>query len=131
MTHDRSNQPSDELIAKLVAKWMNWSRGCVPVKPGLAREKVVSFMEGSGDPRDECLGAIADPRTDTDAALELLRWVEMNAPLRCEIDEVYADGTWWKYQHADGTSDSIVIPISGQPFRTSVCWLAVDVLGVE
>ena len=128
-------RPTDEITAKVVAKWFQetnpptndpsidyynrfWIEG----------GKVLASTRDNPDCRDYYTD---DPRDDTDVALELLRWVELNAPWRCGVDETYEDGTWWKYQNPQGDSLSKTIPISGQPFRYAVVVLAAECLGVE
>jgi len=123
-------RPTDEITGKVVAKWMGWERGCVPIKPGLAREKIVSFMEGDGNLQGETLGAVGDPRTDPDAALELLGWLKKQGH-----DISYEPGGFryrsgrWRCPFGSHEDDQ-AIPISGEAFRYAVVNLAADVLGV-
>ena len=65
-----------------------------------------------------------DPRVCTDAALELLHHLVNLSPygrLDCVL------GGW---DLADENDTRAFLPLSSEPFRTGVAWLAVDVLGV-
>ena len=130
---DPTDRPSDAVTGKVVARWMSWSRGCVPVKPGLAREKIVAFMEGTGDPNDECLGSVGDPRSDTDTVLELLHAIGVS------IDPGMSENHWWTPTNrvprgslTESKWRSLeYLPISGEPFRYGVVHLAARMWGIE
>lgn len=63
----------------------------------------------------------ADPRSDTDAALELLHHAML------KLGGVAF--TWCLGGFVIRAFDEhVIIPLSGQPMRTAVCWLAVDVM---
>jgi hypothetical protein len=119
---DRTKPPSDKLMGKVVAKWAGHDES-THFDNGMFYYEPHKYLE--------CVEFICkDPRSDTDAALELL----------CEICERQwwiiesTEDRGWEILPVDFDSNDQVkaaIPISGQPFRTAVCWLAVDVMGVE
>jgi hypothetical protein len=113
---DRSSPPSDELMAKVVAEWKGWDDS-VPVGRGLWND---SHMLVQGKP--PYANATHDPRIVTDAALELLHHCLTQGPNAGSLNSNRRGG--WQASYAEH------IPVSDQPFRTAVCWLAVDVLGV-
>ena len=118
MTHDRTNPPPDEIMGKVVAKWKGWDDS-IPVGKGLWND---SHMLVQGKPPYD--NATEDPRDDPNAALELLHWL---------VNRTQGIGFWWKPKSwvFDLPTGNIDVPISGQPMRTAVCWLAAEVLGVE
>jgi len=128
MTHDRTRPPSDEIMARVVGEWKGWKRP-KRVTDLFSGDMLDRWLDSfSGDPYIDC------PRADTDAALELLGWLEMTDRASFQSD-VYeseiaeeAQGPCWEVTSYMGVS---MIPLSGQPFRTAICWLAVDVMGVN
>lgn len=118
---DRTTPPSDAAMGKVVEKWKGWDflSGDDP--------NIVRFEYGRYTYRTPggfmIADTVADPRTDPDAALELLHWLvieEVHGPIYPQMSGGYYVGT-----------SHDIRSTSGQPFRTAVCWLAVDVLGVE
>ena len=150
MTTDRTKMPPDELMGKVVAKWKGWDltehkdehgiirKGNMYVVAGDDEDDVPSIIcmrawpaypDGWGDDVHE---SQSDPRTDTDAALELLHHIEV--PLDPNMSEKH----WWTPKNLTTTEVSEseyrareYIPVSGEPFRRAVCWLAVDVMEVS
>jgi len=112
-------------MAKVVAKWKGWESCKGP------------FWNGNHNAfqcQQEPYTIVPDPRESTDAALDLLHWVADYIIDAVEdglgvVQLQRENGVWhvWNYWSGNEYGD---IPISGQPFRTAVCWLAVDVLGV-
>jgi len=49
------------------------------------------------------------------------------------VNRTQGIGFWWKPKSwvFDLPTGNIDVPISGQPMRTAVCWLAAEVLGVS
>lgn len=120
---DRTTPPSDAAMGKVVAEWMGWDDFIGSENGGL-------FGHDPKEPYETAW--VADPRTNTDAALELLGWL-MDEMERLDGNSRYLikrDAEWQLHEHSPIYMDHI-IPISGEPFRTAICWLAVDVLGVE
>lgn len=104
--------PSDAVMCKVIAKQFN---------------EQVNFLVFSGDefqvfPEPGVAGEVyADPRTDTDAALELLCWICFNGEGSFAATAVIAFFSEWL--NGEYTS--------GQPLRTAACNLAAKVLGVD
>jgi hypothetical protein len=119
---DRTNPPSDEVMAKVVAKW----RG-VDV-PFVVTISTVGKGIKALVPMGREVVEIVDPRFDTDAALELLWFLDGISAFEILAD-IRNKQTGWCIRNWDDMP--MFIPISGQPFRTAVCWLVVDVMGVE
>ena len=109
--------PTDEVMCKIVAKQYRWVR--------------CSMNSDANNPvivkREPCDGikVVSDPRTDPDAADELLHWVVQNHAM-CVLKS--PDG--WNLCDLVG-GFIVLIPISGEPKRTAICNLAASVLGVE
>jgi hypothetical protein len=115
MDNDRSSPPSDEIMGKVVAKTHKWESCKGP------------FWNGNHNAfqcQQEPYAIVPDPRESTDAALELLHWMEYRYHHLALNREWVREGYLIRFQYPR------LIPISGQPFRTAVCWLAADVLGV-
>ena len=126
---DRTQPPSNELMCKVVAKWKGWEFDQIEhtTPNGIHR-----FWD------NETNEFQSDPRTDTDAALELRTDIMDTLDRKNQSDDFYIEegGHGWSVVRYDGDGDPRdythdYFPISGEPFRTAVCWLAVDVLGVE
>lgn len=121
LTHDRTKPPSDEIMARVVAEWRGWKHGL----------DTIDFRHGKVFRGNGCSHYVPvdDPRTDTDAALELFHSVarqEVENEWGGQMPIVLLPDRWRIW--VDGNRK--YLPLSGEPFRTSVCWLAVDVLGV-
>lgn len=130
MTTDRTQPPSDELMGKVVAKWKGWRHGS-KYHPDGPRG---SFFTNIVGPEHIAHPLVVDPRTDTNAALDLLGYL-MGYHKACDEPIISFDTEWQIHDFAccDGVLGHPVreIPTSGEPFCIAVCWLAVDVLGVE
>lgn len=113
---DRTQPPSDELMCKVVTKWKGWDGTYFASSP----QQFVADPMPAFHPI-----LVNDPRTNTDAANDLLGWLydEHGTLTRSE-------GRQWHW-YAWGSDVKATFPNSGQPFRTAVCWIAVDALGVE
>ena len=135
MTHDRTNPPPDEIMGKVVAKWKGWDdihllndEDCDgnywDVDRVYGPYSCPLFHQYKKDAAHDLTGFVFDPRTDTNAALELLHWL---------VNRTQGIGFWWKPKSwvFDLPTGNIDVPISGQPMRTAVCWLAAEVLGVS
>lgn len=120
---EQQQRPSDEVTAGVVAK-----------QHSLAGDDPLTYGSGLFH-YDYYNDVYADPRNDTDAALELL-WSVMDSEQMSHIGgecmQPFLQGKWslgsdvyreWKQY--------TTIPASGQPFRYAVVHLAAKVLGVE
>jgi len=132
-----SERPRDEITGKVVAK--QYGRDHVTHSggvfclfndedvgkhyPATATSKETYFLKNSGLYIDK------DPRDDTDAALELLWFLDDISTFEI-IADVRGDQTGWSVRKWDGIPMPF-IPISGQPFRYAVVALAAKVLGVD
>jgi hypothetical protein len=142
MDNERSNPPSDEIMGKVVAKWKGWDfihllnhEDCdgkywdddIVYGP----YSCPLFHQYKKDAAHDLTGFVFDPRVDTDAALELLGWLcdEMERQDGNSRYIIKRDNEWQVHEHSPIYCDHIV-PLSGEPFRRTVCWLAADVLGV-
>lgn len=145
MKHDRTKMPPDELMCKVVAKWKGWDfihllnhEDCdgkywdddIVYGP----YSCPLFHQYKKDAAHDLTGFVFDPRTDTDAALELFHSLvqEVDCGYWCSsrawVFELNGERNEDGYPYGCRVYD---IPISGEPFRRGVCWLACDVLGVD
>lgn len=136
-TTDRTKMPTDELMGKVVAKWKGVDVPFMVTTSTVGKGITALVPIGRADVE------VVDPRFDTNAALELLHWLANEHGLDIENDQVdFHDTTpCWavkkgKHDPYGGTNEEPwewrkTIPISGEPFRTAVCWLAVQVLGLD
>jgi hypothetical protein len=110
-----NERPTDELAAKVVAKW----RG-VAIEPDEHTARWLRWTAGR------------DPRDHTDAALELMGWLHSYQSVHASTVD-WGKGAKWQVEDLSHERDQNVqdIPISGQPFRYAVVALAAKVLGVE
>ncbi|MHA7813270.1 MAG: hypothetical protein ACX94C_07770 [Phycisphaerales bacterium] len=132
MTIDRTQPPSDEIMGKVVAKWKGWDDAFYEENDYPDQDAFVQDPEWYLN--EEYKGTYPgqpDPRECTDAVLELLHHIGI------PLDPNMADRHWWTPVNLTTTEvgeaeyrSREYIPISGQPFRTAVCWLAAEVLGV-
>lgn len=128
MKHDRTKMPPDELMCKVVAKWKGWGEAFYEENDYPDPDAFVQDPEWYLN--EEYKGTYPgqpDPRSDTDAALELLHWLVNQSPYG-RLDCVIAG---WHLSMADENDTREHIPTSGEPFCCAVCWLARDVLGVD
>jgi hypothetical protein len=108
-------------MCKVVAKWKGWESAVLHDEVGHFGIVYPLFYRVAyrHQPSQSC----RDPRTDTDAALELLHHLDMVLG----VDRVPTPTGYRVYRWRE----KIDIPTSGEPFRRAVCWLACDVLGVD
>ena len=107
--------PSDEVMCKVIAEMMGWSR-CDYSAPFEDEPSAVGLFALGQDIQ-------RDPRHDTDAALKLLHHIlTITKSGFLTTTYCWCISTWNTYKE---------FPISGEPFRTAVCNLAVEVLGVK
>lgn len=122
-TQPTNERPSDEVTTKVVAKWKDMH----PVVLGTHGD-----LKGVFHNQERYLPTqVADPRTDTNAALELL-WFVMDERLSAVLFLDYLNDkgqepAW----HVTGMHRSWLLPASGEPFRHAVVRLAAQCLGVE
>lgn len=116
---DPTARPSDDVTGKVVARQLGLKGADANLTVGWCNKAGDSWLE---DPEGR---EYADPRDDTDAALELLRHIECTAS-NLRIDEVHEDSTFYKWDEG-----SISIPVSGEPFRYAVVHLAARVWGIQ
>jgi len=128
-------RPTDEITGKVIAKQHDWQYE-PRIEHGTPKLRKIG---GHNDWRaplsnltgDDDVDYVADPRDDTDAALELLHHIgrEINNNGVMQINANDETDAWylWNYWNGD---DYGYLPISGEPFRYAVVNLAADVLGV-
>ena len=124
MTTDRTQPPPDDLMCKVVAKWKGWKKG-VKYRHALHIQHRSGTFHNTAT--DEAQIPALDPRTDTDAALELLGWLWKR---HLNYLHTVEGGKCTLYYDMGSRYGELVIQ-GGIAFRTTVCWLAVDVLGVS
>ena len=131
MTYDRTQPPNDELMVQVLKIIHGIDIPVVTTYSTVVPCPIVSLT-----PLGCCVVDVVDPRTDTNAALDLLHWVLGEYENKEQYAGFYLErgnrGMWDIMRHFEGDSFpkeyKANIPISGQPMRTAVCWLAVDVM---
>jgi len=126
-THPR---PSDEVTAKVVAKWMKWDTAHFCSVDSTFTDKPLIVREE--------LAFIKDPRTSTDAALMLLGHLLLQYAGQDESYEIqvaskieFVFGVL-RYEWDEPVFSTLSrFPISGPEFCHAVVALAAEVLGVE
>ncbi len=136
-----TDRPSDADTAMVVAEWKGWEN--VEVYSYLGDLSMcVHPKHEEGDMRFEGYG-VCDPRDDTDAALELLGWLDAKDLIAdVEIDYYWTEtadgikGSCWEVELCEndpeigmGEVEYVHLPLSGEPFRYAVVALCVKVMG--
>jgi len=138
-SEDRSAPPPDEIMARVVGEWKGWKEAHF-YPPRISNP----FGEGSwrSKPDDYSAPVEVDPRFCTDAALELLGClIEKCLNHTYDASEqgepaLYMELSGHAFNknpenHPSGYFTGNLPICGGQPFRTAICWLAVDVMGVN